>query len=76
MTERTKRNEVEAPDLYNSAEFLVFGAFREDEHDEGFTTTRWLPADALEDLEERSDRMDELAQLLSDTRMAVFDDDE
>jgi hypothetical protein len=44
MAERQRRNEVTPPDLYISPEFLVYGNFREDQEDEGYSATRWLSA--------------------------------
>ena len=48
MNERERRNQVEEAELYVETEFLVFGAFREDDDDHGFMATRWLPASELE----------------------------
>ena len=49
MTDREKRNEVDEDGIVDAAEVLVRAAFREDEDDEGFVTTRWLSASALAD---------------------------
>ena len=75
MTERQRRNEVTPPDLYISPEFLVYGNFREDEEDEGYSATRWLPAGQLEGLEDRASKLEELEQLLTDVRREVFEDE-
>ena len=72
MTERQKRNEVEVPDIFTSAEYLVFGGFREDESDDGFLATKWLEADKLDGLEELGEKLDNLETLLTDIRESVW----
>ena len=76
MTERAKRNEVEEADLFSSSEYLVFGAFREDSEDEGFSTTRWMTADDISGLTERPEKLDALAELLSNVREHLWMDEE
>ena len=43
MTERERRNQVPDEDLYSESELLVYGHFHEDESDNGFKATRWVP---------------------------------
>ena len=47
MTNYEKRNEREEADLQPDAELLVRGEFKDDEDDEGYTTTRWLGLNEL-----------------------------
>ena len=68
MSERAKRNEVAIEDRFVHTEFLVYGTFREDAEDGGFSTTRWLPADELAELDDFEDALDALDSLLQDTR--------
>ena len=42
MSNYEKRNQREEADLQPDAELLVRGEFKDDEDDEGYTTTRWL----------------------------------
>ena len=78
MTEREKRNEVPEEDLYTETEFLVYGAFHEDDADEGFKATRWLSAKKLQDLDDFKDALEQLKDLLRNTRKAFVEasDDE
>ena len=72
MTDREKRNEVLEADRFPDGEYLVYGSFREDEHDDGFSTTRWLRAEHLEDVEGASVSLDELEDLVTNMRETHF----
>ena len=47
MSNYEKRNQREEADLQPDAELLVRGEFKDDEDDEGYTTTRWLGLNEL-----------------------------
>ena len=47
MSERARRNEIPEHEMIPGAEILVRAEFREDENDDGFTTTRWASLDEL-----------------------------
>ena len=66
MTAYEKRNEKEESELQQQAELLVRGEFKDDEEDEGYTTTRWLNMDELvtADKQELLDTIFELEKLL------------
>ena len=62
LTARARRNELDISELSIGAEFLVFGHFTEDEDDEGFKATRWLPAADVCDLPEFATKTDNLVR--------------
>jgi hypothetical protein len=72
MTARARRNEVDVSDLSTDAEFLVFGHFTEDEDDEGFKATRWLPAADVCDLPEFEEKASDLNALLEGVRDSLL----
>ena len=68
LTVRERRNEVDVSDLNSAAEFLVFGHFAEDEEDEGFKATRWLPAEDVSTRPEFVEKANDLVALLEGVR--------
>jgi hypothetical protein len=69
MSDRQRRNQVEECDLYISNEYLVFGAFKEDQDDEGFWATKWVGPEELEPLKgEAVEALDDLEALMSRAR--------
>ena len=67
MTNYQKRNEREEADMQPDAELLVRGEFKDDEDDEGYTTTRWLGLTELAtaDKAELEEAIDEFETLLA-----------
>ena len=63
MTDRERRNEVDTEDRYIDTEFLIFGSFREDDTDDGFKATRWLPSAELERVDDGEGLTDALGML-------------
>ena len=78
MTAYEKRNEKEEPELQQQAELLVRGEFKDDEEDEGYTTTRWLNMDELvtADKQELLDTIFELEKLLEGLKSMVAPEDD
>ena len=78
MTAYEKRNEQEESELAQQAELLVRGEFKDDEEDEGYTTTRWLNMDELvtADKQELLDTIFELEKLLEGLKSMVAPEDD
>ena len=78
MTAYEKRNEKEEPELQQQAELLVRGEFKDDEEDEGYTTTRWLNMDELvtADKQELLDAIFELEKLMEGLKSMVAPEDD
>ena len=78
MTAYEKRNEKEESELQQQAELLVRGEFKDDEEDEGYTTTRWLNMDELvtADKQELLDTIFELEKLLEGLKSMVAPEDD
>ena len=72
MSEREKRNTVLEADRVTESEYLVYGSFREDSDDDGFSTTRWLRAEQLVGIEGADASLDELEDLVTNTREMFF----
>ena len=70
MTNYEKRNQREEADMQPDAELLVRGEFKDDEDDEGYTTTRWLGLNELAtaDKAELEEAIDEFETLLAGLR--------
>ena len=74
MTEREKRNELDTSDLLIENEFLVFGAFREDSIDAGYSSTKWLRAVDVHDVEGFSEAYQAFRVLLDGLPATMMDE--
>ena len=78
MSERARRNEIPEHEMIPGAEILVRAEFREDENDDGFTTTRWASLDELAtaDKNEIEEALDGFETWLAHVRQLLLEEPE